>query len=293
MYRKIIIGYDGSDSAEDALALGREVGRATAAELVVVGVFPSGPFVDPEQQKQFAHKVQSAADLVGAEAEAFPSNSPARGLHDAAEELGADLVVVGSSSGAGIGHMSAGGVAVSLLHGSPCAVAVAPAGLRDTDVALNEIGVALDGSHESRDAQDAAVALAHATGAKLHLMTVSVPAQATAFGWGYGVFDIERQLREDHQRTLDDAARQIPAGVEVETELLFGGTVTELLSQAAAKVDLLCLGSRGYGPTRRVLLGSTSSHIVKQAPCAVVVIPRGIDASSADEPDMAAAEQRA
>lgn len=293
MYRKIIIGYDGTDSADDALALGREVGRATAAELVVVGVFPSGPFVDAEQQKQFAHKVQSAADLVGAEAEAFPSNSPARGLHDAADELGADLLVVGSSSGAGIGRMSAGGVAVSLLHGSPCAVAVAPAGLHEAAVALSEIGVALDGSQESRDAQDAAVALAQATGAKLRLMTVSVPAQATAFGWGYGVFDIEGQLREEHQRTLDEAARQVPAGIEVETELLFGGTVTQLLGRAAERVDLLCLGSRGYGPARRVLLGSTSSHIVKQAPCAVLVIPRGIEDSPADGRDVVAAEQSA
>lgn len=31
----------------------------------------------------------------------------------------------------------------------------------------------------------------------------------------------------------------------------------------------------------------------KQAPCAVVVIPRGMDASAAGEPDMTAAEQRA
>jgi nucleotide-binding universal stress UspA family protein len=290
MYSKIIIGYDGSDNAEDALALGREVGRATAAELVVVGVFPSGPFVDAEQQRQFAHKVQSAADLAGAEAEAFPSNSPARGLHDAAWELGADLVVVGSSSSAGTGHMRAGGVALSLLHGSPCAVAVAPAGLHKGEVALKEIGVALDGSQESRDAQNAAVALARATGAKLRLLTVGVPAQATAFGWGYGMFDIEDQLREEQQRTLDEAAAQIPAGIEVDTELLVNGTVPGLLSEAAETVDLLCLGSRGYGPARRVLLGSTSAPIVKQAPCAVLVIPRGIEADSAEEPHLVAAE---
>ena len=177
MYRKIIIGYDGTDSADDALALGREVGHATGAELVVVGVFPSGPFVDAEQQKEFAHKVQSAADLAGAEAEPFPSNSPARGLHDAVDELGAELVVVGSSSGAEIGHMSAGGVAVSMLHGSPCAVAVAPAGLHDGDVALDRHWRRPRRLPESRDAQDAAIALARATGAKLHLITVSVPAQ--------------------------------------------------------------------------------------------------------------------
>lgn len=35
MYRKIVVGYDGSDQAKDALALGTDLSQATGAELSV------------------------------------------------------------------------------------------------------------------------------------------------------------------------------------------------------------------------------------------------------------------
>jgi hypothetical protein len=37
---------------------------------------------------------------------------------------------------------------------------------------------------------------------------------------------------------------------------------------------LLVLGSRGYGPVRRVLLGSVSGELVRGAACPVLVVPR-------------------
>ncbi len=41
---------------------------------------------------------------------------------------------------------------------------------------------------------------------------------------------------------------------------------------------ILVVGSRGYGPLRRVLLGSVSTQLVKSAPCPVLVVPRGTEA---------------
>ena len=38
MYRKIIVGYDGSDQAKDALALGKDLSETTGAELYVADV---------------------------------------------------------------------------------------------------------------------------------------------------------------------------------------------------------------------------------------------------------------
>ena len=38
MYRKIIVGYDGSEQAKDALALGKDLSETTGAELCVAGV---------------------------------------------------------------------------------------------------------------------------------------------------------------------------------------------------------------------------------------------------------------
>jgi nucleotide-binding universal stress UspA family protein len=56
--------------------------------------------------------------------------------------------------------------------------------------------------------------------------------------------------------------------------------------------DLLVLGSRGFGPARRVLLRSVSSEIVRLAPCPVMVVPRSVEFDSSagalgahDEPE--------
>ncbi len=290
MYRKIITGHDGSEGGDDALALADALRRATGADLTVIGVFPEGPFVDHDQTVEYARKVEAAADRVGVEADAFPSSSPSRGLNDAAEELGADLVVVGSKRKSAPGHVSAGHVGLQMLHGSPCAVAVAPAGVRDTESAIKEIGVAFDGSAESREAQGAAVELAQKTGAGIRLIAVA-GVEASAFGWGYGVIDLEDEMREIYGERLHEAADRVPDGIEVTTELLTRGPVTDLIRKAAERVDLLFVGSRGYGPMRRVLLGSISASLVKHCPCPLIVVPRGAGKSAGDDTSTPVAEQ--
>lgn len=268
MYRKIIIGFDGSDSGDEALLLGKALAEATGAEAIVTGIFPSGPFVAREAETQFGAKVKAAAEEIGAGAEAFPSGSPAHGLHDAAEELGADLIVVGSAHGTEAGHMSAGNVGVQLLHGSPCAVAVASSGRHDQGPGLKRIGVAIDGSDESDEALRAGIALATAAGATLNLMTVGVQ-EASAFGWGYGVFDLDQDMQAVLGQRLDASARGIPSELRVRTTVLTKGSVPELLRHASEELDLLCLGSRAYGPARRLLWDRSrpSSLPTTRAPC--------------------------
>ena len=52
------------------------------------------------------------------------------------------------------------------------------------------------------------------------------------------------------------------------------GTADEVLTQESRDVDLLVLGSRGYGPRAAVLLGSTSTALTRTAACPVLVTPR-------------------
>jgi nucleotide-binding universal stress UspA family protein len=39
-------------------------------------------------------------------------------------------------------------------------------------------------------------------------------------------------------------------------------------------IDLLVLGSRGYGPALRTMLGSATSELMRSAPCPLLVFPR-------------------
>jgi nucleotide-binding universal stress UspA family protein len=131
MYRKIIIGHDLHDGGSDALALGRLIAEASGAKLVVAGVFPMGilphGFTQQwrEHEEGIAGEIEAIADEAGAEPEAFPSSSPGRGLHDLAEESGADLVVIGASRHSKVGEIVAGNVGLGLLHGAPAATGTA------------------------------------------------------------------------------------------------------------------------------------------------------------------------
>jgi nucleotide-binding universal stress UspA family protein len=60
---------------------------------------------------------------------------------------------------------------------------------------------------------------------------------------------------------------------------LLDGDARELLAGESAGLDLLVVGSRGYGPLRAVLLGSVSSALVRSAQSPLVVVPRGADRS--------------
>jgi nucleotide-binding universal stress UspA family protein len=53
------------------------------------------------------------------------------------------------------------------------------------------------------------------------------------------------------------------------------GGAAEALADTSADLDLLVVGSRGYGPLRAVLLGSVSTALVRSAQSPLVVVPRG------------------
>jgi nucleotide-binding universal stress UspA family protein len=64
--------------------------------------------------------------------------------------------------------------------------------------------------------------------------------------------------------------------VRIESSVLSGDDAARALLDAAQdRLDLLVLGSRGYGPVRRTLLGSVSVAVVRAAP--LIVVPRGVE----------------
>jgi nucleotide-binding universal stress UspA family protein len=52
------------------------------------------------------------------------------------------------------------------------------------------------------------------------------------------------------------------------------GLPGEELAAFGKDVDLLVVGSRGYGPVKRLVLGSTSDFLERHARCSLLVLPR-------------------
>jgi nucleotide-binding universal stress UspA family protein len=88
-----------------------------------------------------------------------------------------------------------------------------------------------------------------------------------------------RKLRRELQERLDRAADSAPDGVNPGTVLLHGATGEVIAEACDGVVDLLVVGSRGYGPIQRALLGSVSEELIARARHPVLVIPRQPDPS--------------
>jgi nucleotide-binding universal stress UspA family protein len=287
---RIVIGFDGTDSGEDALALGLVLARATRAVPLVVVVHPQEyPIgvgrVDAEWvaflHEQAVELLGQARRLVGGEREAefreVSAPSESRGLHELAEREQAEMVVVGSSHRGPVGRTYPGSTGDRLLQGSACPVAVAPRGLRETPPErLVTIAVAFLHTPEAGHALDVAVALAERAGARLRLVSV-MPRPAEVYLPVIGR-DAEAAFvassRELFEAALAEGLARVGGRVEAEAELLEGGVVDTLASLDRRDADLLVCGSRAYGPVRRVLLGGVSSQLLRRSALPLLVVPR-------------------
>jgi len=139
----------------------------------------------------------------------------------------------------------------------------------------------------STRALETATQLAAATGASLKLLSVVEPFDApplsdadkpSASAKEELYDDLVAHRREEVKRALEGVGDDVSA----DGELPAGDPGKELAEAAEHGLDLLVVGSRGYGPIRTVLLGGVSSRIIRTAACPVLVVPRGGAAAEAD-----------
>lgn len=305
MFQRILVGYRERDQGDDAVALAADLARLTGASVVVATVVPAvwlehfgahtgRPIVHTGARERAAAALDGVVAELGAtlapgrvERRLEASSSPAFGLYDLAEAEHADLVVLGSSHRGAVGRATLGRTADRVLHGAPCAVAVAPAGYaRQARGALANVAAAYDGSPEARLALHDAHALALRGDGRLRILTVLAHVPPVIELWEAlpGLEDqerIERDAALERQEqvaasAVDAAIVELDARVPVETHVLRGEDVpTALLDAVGGDTELLVLGSRGYGPLRRTLLGSVSVAVMRESPVPVIVVPRG------------------
>ena len=294
MFGTIITGVDGRQGGRDALAFASALAEPAGNDLVAACTFPYEPRSRAANPAYRSMLIDESSKLLATELEAtgvkarpFPvaDTSPARGLHRLAEHEHAGLIVIGTSRHGPIGRMLLGDVTHGTLSAAPCAVAVAPKGFTAAD--LRTVGVGFDGSPESRRALELAVELARQNGARLEIVTAVETPHAVSM---YKSYIDPAHLRAQAVEAAEQVLAEAMNGIDVE----FAGEVVEqspadALSDLSKRVDLLVLGSRNWGPIRRLMVGSTSHAVVGHAECAVLVLPRG---ATAEEPidDLGAAE---
>lgn len=294
MFTTIVVGVDGREGGRDALSLAGRLALVAGGELVAVHALPFDQYVvraGAPRYNSFAEQ-EARRMLEGELAEAevtagmrlLGDTSPARALHRVAEEVGADVIVVGSTRHGPVGRVLAGDDAVATLHGSTCPVAVAPRGLASREwKPVRSIGVGFDSGPEALQALALATALARACGASLTLRSVVLPAFPVDLSYDTDALERSKAIV---QQQLDETIAELP--VDATGGVSAGNPVDELTDLSTA-VDLLVVGSRSWGPVRRTIIGSTTARLVREAHCPVLVLPRGAATGQPGEQDPDAA----
>jgi nucleotide-binding universal stress UspA family protein len=290
----VVVGVDGSARSVDALALADRLGAALGRDVLIAHVHPYGELSSLLSGGEYETLVRGAAESTFEQVrEHLPSvsrrrmqllsnRSPAAGLQALAQREHAGLIVIGSSDRSGIGRIFVGGTGERLLSGAPAPVAVAPAGFSAAGGGVRLVGCGFDGSEESHRAVAWATDLARRVPAQLRLLSVyerTLPA-SLAVGGGLATASVNDVLRRRRAETLARAVSELDAGIKVDGALL-DGDARELLIRESGGLDLLVVGSRGYGPLRAVLLGSVSSALVRSAASPLVVVPGAAAGESA------------
>jgi nucleotide-binding universal stress UspA family protein len=291
---KILIGYDGSPSANMALNDLTRAGlpRETAALVISVseeripapasiGGVPT-PFLEDEFDKLQAVTAlaKSAKTVIKT---LFPEwqvqteaaiGSPANIILWKADEWKPDLIIVGSHGHTALGRFFFGSVSQKLLHAANCSIRIT----RDTGKSADEpihIVVGVDGSKDSEAAVSAIVERHWPQGSEVRVAAAIAvfPPVASEFL----TLEAEKWYAAENARlneAVEAAARRLRKIGLVVTSAIREANPIHLLCAEAEAMDADCIfvGARGIGQIEKMLLGNVSVAVASRADCSVEII---------------------
>jgi len=199
-------------------------------------------------------------------------------LLDAARDLEADLVVVGSRGLGGLKAMLIGSVAGEVAEHATCPVIVA------RTPRIERLLVATDGSPAAEQIPEQLDGLGIFTGLQTDVVAVAVP-DSPAFELLVGIYTLGDDRLEQERAALAAkaetdaqgmATRLTAIGIPAEPHSRRGDPATEIVAHAEEiAADLIAVGSRGLSGLDRLLLGSVARNVLTQAEASVLVVRKG------------------
>ena len=307
MDMRILIGYDGSESADAALADLRRAGLPRDVEALIVSVaditkMPALSSYELVEQSLVSRRVSSGIILAETQTsqalkeanefasqattqvrKLFPewkvraeavSGQSAQELIERANEWRPDLVVVGSQGRSAVGRLLLGSVSKKLVTDLQSSVRV----VRGTpesgdDQVPPKIVIGVDGSTGAEEAVRAVGSRVWPTGTEIRIVAVddrSLPATATGLTEA-----LSDDLAVAARRMVEWAENELSA-IGLKTSVVFrkGDPQRVLVDEARTwEADSIFVGSRNLNSAfDRFRLGSVSTALVTTAPCSVEVV---------------------
>lgn len=190
-----------------------------------------------------------------------------------AEALTAPVIVMGTHGRGGFERFVLGSVTEKVLRKAPCPVLAVPAPevTPEPSADFRRIVCALDFSDASSSALAYSTLLATPTAANVSLLHVL----EWPFGEPSGPGPIAT-LRENLEAEARDQLAALATDVDarVAERVVRGGKPSREIVAFARERDasLIVLGRSGRGAVNQAILGATAHHVVREAPCAVMVV---------------------
>ncbi|SHG83756.1 universal stress protein [Halobaculum gomorrense] len=286
----IVVATDGSDPAAAAVEAAIGLAAGTGARLhacTVVNPFPTGQKLTDlrdhrEEAEERVKSIASRAEEAGVDAVAtLREGVPADELLACVDEVGADVVVVGTHGRGGARRVLLGSVAEAIVRTADVPVLVVHGdGERREWGSESRLVVATDGSDAVVPAERIGVDLAATLGARLTAVSAIDEARTLA-NVGGGVLtnetieSVKRALSERAGDAVDRVLeRAEDAGLDADAEMIAGEPSRAVCGYARdADADLVVVGTHGRTGVRRVVLGSVAERILRAADRPVLVVP--------------------
>jgi nucleotide-binding universal stress UspA family protein len=281
MFTQIIVPLDGTAESTVAVTQACAIASVDGAGMTLLRVYSGGtPTPETLEYLQKA-TLGCASSSINIEV-AVLGGDPVEVILQQIEERRADLVVMRTRGRAGLSRAVLGSVAEGVVSRSPVpTLLMPPEAVAATQ--LRTILVPVDGSPGGALALGAAHELARATGARLSLRQIVVPASsyfvhASAV---QGALYIDPRWDEDAVTGARAYVQSLighltSEGLECEGDVLFEDSVAEALVRTAReqRADLIVMSSEAHTGAARAILGSVTDAVVRSAPCPVLVLRR-------------------
>jgi nucleotide-binding universal stress UspA family protein len=292
---RILCAIDFSDFSRDALRHGLALAKWYSAELTlfhayqvsqplaVTGVQASVPAFVAVDPGKVADEVRAfcAPLLASSEQKAgivVRPGDPAREIRHEAEAGRADLVILGTHGRSGFERLFLGSVTEKVLRSTPVPVLTIPPPVREPGPRIyGTILCPIDFSDTSIRALEYALSLAQESDARLILLHVLEDVLGAARPGTFG----DLTLAEYYRRREEEAAARLGAVLPEEARawchpeerVVIGRAYDEILTIVAdERVDLVVMGVQGAGVLNRLVFGSTTHRVIREASCPVLTL---------------------
>lgn len=292
---RILVGYDGSAGADEAVGLVTSLRLPSDTVVRVIAAVPTerelrsawGRVIVGEasvlvrelssQAEQVLDPVRQRLSDGGLAAEtAVVTGRPPQVLVEEALRSRATLIAVGSRGLGPIASTLVGSVSAEVVDNAPCPVLVARSPL------IRKILFATDGSRHAEAAEQVLASLPVARQVPVRVVSVIQVIRPLAVGIAPTMYSRVYAAQAEYEAEARTARAEIAAssvtrlgsyGIDASAELRVGDPAGEVLAAADAfEADLIVVGSRGQTGLRRLVLGSVARRVLHHSSASVLVV---------------------